>query len=68
MAIGLGRRTDPLREAERQGSEQPDLELTHCIEPWPGSLVMFTVPCFHRVCRVDRGAGEGRQRQLPAGL
>ena len=50
--------------AKRQGSEQPDLEVTHCIEPWPGSLVMFTVPCFHRVCRVDQGAGEGRQLSI----
>lgn len=35
-----------------------DLALTHCIMPKPGSLVMFTVPRFHRVCRVDQTAGE----------
>ena len=43
--------------AKRQGSEQPDLEVTHCIEPWPGSLVIFTIPRVHRICRVDRVAG-----------
>ncbi len=30
-----------------------DLAITYCIAPKPGSLVLFTVPRFHRVCRVD---------------
>lgn len=38
-----------------------DLVPTHCIEPRPGSLVMFTVPRFHRVCRVDPLAGHHRR-------
>lgn len=42
-------------------SEKLDLEITHCIEPRPGSLVMFTVPRFHRVCRVDQVAGLHRR-------
>jgi len=42
-------------------SEKLDLEVTHCIEPRPGSLVMFTVPRFHRVCRVDQTADEHRR-------
>lgn len=45
-------------------SEKPDLEVTHCIEPRPGSLVMFTVPRFHRVCRVDETAGEHRRLSI----
>lgn len=34
-----------------------DLVITHCIAPKPGSLVLFTVPRFHRVCRVDSVSG-----------
>ena len=45
-------------------AEQPDLEVTHCIEPRPGSLVMFTVPRFHRVCRVDQAAGDQRRLSI----
>ena len=37
---------------------------THCIEPLPGSLVMFTVPRFHRVCRVDPTAGQHRRLSI----
>jgi len=44
--------------------EQPDLQVTHCIEPRPGSLVMFTVPSFHRVCRVDQAAGDQRRLSI----
>ena len=45
-------------------AEQPDLQVTHCIEPRPGSLVMFTVPRFHRVCRVDQSAGDQRRLSI----
>lgn len=41
-----------------------DLVPTHCIEPRPGSLVMFTVPRFHRVCRVDQTAGQHRRLSI----
>lgn len=41
-----------------------DLVPTHCIEPRPGSLVMFTVPRFHRVCRVDPMAGQHRRLSI----
>jgi SM-20-related protein len=34
-----------------------DLAISHCIAPKPGSLVLFTVPRFHRVCRVDPLSG-----------
>ena len=50
------------RKAHASG--QPDLEVTHCIEPRPGSLVMFTVPRFHRVCRVDQVAGDHRRLSI----
>ena len=43
---------------------KPDLVPTHCIEPRPGSLVMFTVPRFHRVCRVDATAGQHRRLSI----
>jgi SM-20-related protein len=47
-----------------QGAGAPDLVPTHCIEPRPGSLVMFTVPRFHRVCRVDPSAGQHRRLSI----
>ena len=43
---------------------KPDLTITHCIAPKPGSLVMFTVPRFHRVCRVDQTAGEHKRLSI----
>jgi SM-20-related protein len=46
-------------KADRQtGTGRPKLHISHCIAPEPGSLVLFTVPRFHRVCRVDPIAGE----------
>ncbi len=44
--------------------EKPDLRITHCIAPRPGSLVMFTVPRFHRVCRIDETAGSSRRLSI----
>ena len=41
--------------------DRSDLAISHCIAPKPGSLVLFTVPRFHRVCRVDPLSG-GRKR------
>lgn len=40
------------------GNHPRDLSVTHCILPKPGSLVLFTVPRFHRVCRVDHVCGD----------
>lgn len=50
----------------RSGHAAGEVELTptHCIEPRPGSLVMFTVPRFHRVCRVDITAGQHRRLSI----
>ena len=43
---------------------QAGLEITHCLEPKPGSIVFFTVPRFHRVCRVDPLANENRRMSI----
>ncbi len=43
---------------------KPNLTITHCIAPKPGSLVMFTVPRFHRVCRVDQTAGDHKRLSI----
>ena len=61
MAIGLGQ----IIYAKRSGKVLSSrISKSHCVEPWPGSLVMFTVPRFHRVYRVGRVAGEGRQLSI----
>jgi SM-20-related protein len=41
-----------------EANQPRDLSVTHCILPKPGSLVLFTVPRFHRVCRVDTVCGD----------
>jgi len=43
---------------------KPDLAITHCVAPKPGSLVIFTVPRFHRVCRVDQTAAEHKRLSI----
>ena len=48
----------------KHSAGRADLVPTHCIEPRPGSLVMFTVPRFHRVCRVDPAAGQHRRLSI----
>jgi SM-20-related protein len=50
---------EPQREAGR-----PKLRVSHCIAPEPGSLVLFTVPRFHRVCRVDPVTGEHKRLSI----
>lgn len=51
------------RRADQDGGSI-NLTPTHCIEPRPGSLVMFTVPRYHRVCRVDPTAGRHRRLSI----
>ena len=46
------------------GSERPRLVISHCVAPEPGSLVLFTVPRFHRVCRVDPVIGEHKRLSI----
>jgi SM-20-related protein len=48
----------------RAGSERPRLSISHCIAPEPGSLVLFTVPRFHRVCRVDPVIGTRKRLSI----
>lgn len=45
----------------RQKNGKRILEIDQCIAPRPGSLVLFTVPRFHRVCRVDALAGSHKR-------
>ncbi len=40
------------------------LEIAQCIAPRPGSLVIFSVPRFHRVCRVDALAGRHKRLSI----
>jgi SM-20-related protein len=41
-----------------------DLAITHCIAPKPGSLVLFTVARFHRVCRIDPVSGNHKRLSI----
>ena len=41
-----------------------DLAMTHCIEPRPGTLVLFAVPRFHRVSRLDPLIGDERRLSI----
>tara|TARA_B100000315_G_scaffold196501_1_gene187603 strand:+ start:6719 stop:7372 length:654 start_codon:yes stop_codon:yes gene_type:complete len=50
-------------EAMDEKGKQTTVEISECIAPEPRSLVMFTVPRFHRICRIDPRATEG-YRQL----
>lgn len=40
------------------------LEVSQCISPNPGSVAIFAVPRFHRVCRVDALAGEHKRLSI----
>ncbi len=48
----------------KQRKGQRVLEVNQCIAPQPGSLALFTVPRFHRVCRVDRHAGPHKRLSI----
>lgn len=50
------------RRIERDG--EPTYELTHCFEPERGQLVLFTVPRYHRVTRIDPLAGNHRRLSI----
>ena len=47
-----------------KGGGTPKVAITHCVSPDPGSLVLFTVPRLHRVCRVDPTCGEHRRLSI----
>jgi len=42
------------------------LDVAQCILPKPRSLALFTVPRFHRVCRIDPLAGDHRRMSIVA--
>lgn len=46
----------------RQGERVCDV--SQCIAPQPGSLALFTVPRYHRVCRVDPLAGAHKRLSI----
>ena len=48
----------------KQKDGQVHLEVSACLEPKPGSIVLLTVPRFHRVCRVDPFANEHRRLSI----
>lgn len=50
-------------EEKDETGKQTTVEISECIAPEPRSLVMFTVPRFHRLCRIDPRA-TGGYRQL----
>ena len=48
----------------RDGHGKKRLEVDQCITPSPGSLAIFAVPRFHRVCRVDPLAGNHKRLSI----
>ena len=50
------------QKKDKQGKRV--LEVSQCISPNPGSLAIFAVPRFHRVCRVDDLAGEHKRLSI----
>lgn len=52
---------DQKESGEAGSGASPGLEVSACIPPEPGSLVLFTVPRIHRVARVDPFAGRNRR-------
>ncbi len=46
-------------KTDNQGNRT--LEVSECVAPAPGSLAIFSVPRFHRVCRVDPLAGDHKR-------
>lgn len=53
-----------LYERTRQENTRAALEVSECIAPGPRTLVLFTVPRAHRVCRVDPLAGDHRRLSI----
>jgi len=53
-----------LYEEKKDQQGNRTLEVSECVPPTPGSLAIFTVPRFHRVCRVDPLAGEHKRLSI----
>lgn len=51
-------------DSRKKKDGQVRLEVSYCLEPKPGSIVFFTVPRFHRVCRVDPLANNHRRMSI----
>ncbi|NKB82196.1 MAG: hypothetical protein GKS05_09995 [Nitrospirales bacterium] len=48
----------------KKQDEAQTLDVVDCIAPVPGTLAIFAVPRFHRVCRVDALAGEHKRLSI----
>lgn len=53
-----------LYKTTRDATGEQVLEVSHCIPPKSGSLVAFTVPRPHRVCRIDPLAGKHKRLSI----
>ena len=53
-----------LYDEKTSASEDLAFEVGTCIPPEPGSLVLFTVPRMHRVCRVDPFAADNKRLSI----
>ena len=53
-----------LYEEKKDQQGNRTLGVSECVAPTPGSLALFTVPRFHRVCRVDSLAGEHKRLSI----
>ena len=53
-----------LYDKKASGGQDEAYDITNCISPEPGSLVLFTVPRHHRVCRVDPLAGDNKRLSI----
>lgn len=51
-------------DQEKTVGSKPKLSLSCSIQPEPGSLVIFSVPRFHRVARVDQLAGTNKRLSI----
>jgi len=48
----------------RENGGQGSLEIDQCIAPKPGTVAIFAVPRFHRVCRVDALAADHKRLSI----
>ncbi len=51
-------------ESRKGQADLGELRVSHCVAPRPGSLVIFSVPRYHRVCRVDPVAGAHKRLSI----
>jgi len=57
-----------LYETHKDETGKQVFQVSHCIPPESGSLVIFTVPRLHRVCRIDPLAGNHKRLSISGWL